>query len=185
MTDRRNLLFAVLLFAAPVGVAWFDLSVAAAVGFTLLLLLTLPGCMAVIGYNPTPEDVAAIQRGENPRDSDGQAQPKDQPQAPQRQGQAGQDPAPPVAQTPAPSQGVVLRWKDSATLVIEADGKAEVVALAGQAALTDHVAEQRALSDRMNRWTYGMGITLRYPKRDEAGNTIYRDTQGQLVATIE
>ena len=39
MTDRRNQLFAALLFAAPVGVAWFDLSVAAAVGFTLLLLL--------------------------------------------------------------------------------------------------------------------------------------------------
>lgn len=39
MTDKRNFAFAVLLFLAPVIVAWYGLSVAAAVGIVILLLL--------------------------------------------------------------------------------------------------------------------------------------------------
>ena len=51
MTDKRNLAFAIVVFLAPVAVAWFGLSVPAAVGVVLLLLLlrwfvTLSGILA-------------------------------------------------------------------------------------------------------------------------------------------
>ncbi len=39
MTDKRNFVLAIAVVLAPVAVAWFDLSVAAAVGLVLLLLL--------------------------------------------------------------------------------------------------------------------------------------------------
>ena len=39
MTDRRNLVFAVIVFIAPILVAWYGLSVAAAAGVVILLLL--------------------------------------------------------------------------------------------------------------------------------------------------
>ena len=51
MTDNRNIVFAVVLFLAPVVVAWYGLSVAAAAGVVVLLLLcrwliTLSGILA-------------------------------------------------------------------------------------------------------------------------------------------
>lgn len=51
MTDNRNLVFAVIVFLAPIIVAWYGLSVAAAVGIVVLLLLcrwliTLSGILA-------------------------------------------------------------------------------------------------------------------------------------------
>ena len=51
MTDNRNLAFAIAVFLAPIAVAWFDWSVAAAVGIVILLLLlrwfiTLSGIVA-------------------------------------------------------------------------------------------------------------------------------------------
>ena len=51
MTDKRNLAFAVVLFLAPLAVAWYGLSVAAAAGLVVLLLLlrwliTLSGIVA-------------------------------------------------------------------------------------------------------------------------------------------
>lgn len=51
MTDHRSLVFAVVLFAAPIIVAWYGLSVAAAAGIVILLLLcrwliTLSGMIA-------------------------------------------------------------------------------------------------------------------------------------------
>ena len=51
MTDSRNLIFAVALFIAPIVVAWYGLSVAAAAGVVVLLLLcrwmiTLSGFLA-------------------------------------------------------------------------------------------------------------------------------------------
>lgn len=51
MTDKRNLAFAIVVFLAPVAVAWFGLSVPAAVGVVVLLLLlrwliTLSGIIA-------------------------------------------------------------------------------------------------------------------------------------------
>ena len=51
MTEKRNLVFAVIVFVAPVMVAWYGLSVAAAAGVVILLLLcrwmiTLSGFLA-------------------------------------------------------------------------------------------------------------------------------------------
>ena len=51
MTDNRNLVFATVLFLAPIIVAWYGLSVAAAAGVVILLLLcrwliTLSGILA-------------------------------------------------------------------------------------------------------------------------------------------
>lgn len=51
MTENRNLVFAVIIFIAPVVVAWYGLSVAAAAGLVILLLLcrwmiTLSGFLA-------------------------------------------------------------------------------------------------------------------------------------------
>jgi hypothetical protein len=37
--DKRNVIFAVLVFLAPIVVAWYGLSVAAAAGLVVLLLL--------------------------------------------------------------------------------------------------------------------------------------------------
>ena len=61
MTDNRNLIFAIAVFIAPVVVAWYGLSVAAAAGIVVLLLLcrwfiTLSG---IIAPEKTPEFVLA------------------------------------------------------------------------------------------------------------------------------
>jgi hypothetical protein len=149
------------------------------------LILTLPlalgGCLAVIGYEPTPEEVEALQRGEDPRANE---QPR---QA------SGGEPArsventrpEPKEQPTGPADGTVLRWLDSATLVIEANARREVVALVGESVRTDLWDEQQALDERMNRWTYGKSIRLNYPRHTETGTTIYRDGEGRLLATIE
>ena len=62
MTDRRNLVFAIVVFLAPVVVAWFGLSVAAAAGLVVLLLLcrwliTLSG---IVAPERTPELELAV-----------------------------------------------------------------------------------------------------------------------------
>jgi hypothetical protein len=61
MTDNRNFVFAIAVFLAPVVVAWYGLSVAAAAGIVILLLLcrwliTLSG---IIAPEKTPELVLA------------------------------------------------------------------------------------------------------------------------------
>ena len=61
MTDKRTMIFAVLLFIAPIVVAWYESSVAAAAGLVVLLLLlrwliTLSGFVAP---EKTPELVLA------------------------------------------------------------------------------------------------------------------------------
>ncbi len=61
MTDNRNFVFAIAVFVAPVVVAWYGLSVAAAAGIVILLLLcrwliTLSG---IIAPERTPELVLA------------------------------------------------------------------------------------------------------------------------------
>ena len=61
MTENRNLVFAIAVFLAPVVVAWYGLSVAAAAGIVVLLLLcrwliTLSG---IIAPERTPELVLA------------------------------------------------------------------------------------------------------------------------------
>ena len=62
MTDRRNLVFAVVVFIAPIVVAWFGLSVPAAAGLVVLLLLgrwliTLSG---ILKPERTPELELAV-----------------------------------------------------------------------------------------------------------------------------
>jgi glutathione S-transferase len=63
VTEKRNTVFAVILFAAPVLVAWYGLSVAAAAGVVILLLLcrwliTLSG---ILSPERTPEfELASI-----------------------------------------------------------------------------------------------------------------------------
>ncbi len=151
----------------------------------LVMSLSLTGCLAVIGYEPTPEELEALRRGEDPRAHENEQAQVNEPEHPARTTREGGQPAVATDQQPGPSQGIVLRWKDSATLVIEAAGAAEVVALAGEKASTDHDAEQRALNRRMNEWTYGMTVNLRYPTRDASGAVIYRDADGRLVAAIE
>lgn len=61
MTDNRSLVFAIAVFIAPVIVAWYGLSVAAAAGIVILLLLcrwliTLSG---IVAPEKTPELVLA------------------------------------------------------------------------------------------------------------------------------
>ena len=61
MTDKRNFIFAIVVFLAPIVVAWYGLSVAAAAGLVILLLLcrwliTLSGILAP---EKTPELVLA------------------------------------------------------------------------------------------------------------------------------
>ena len=57
MTDTRNLVFAILVFLAPIIVAWYGLSVTAAVGIVFLLLLCrwLIALSGLIAPERTPE----------------------------------------------------------------------------------------------------------------------------------
>lgn len=61
MTDKRNLALAVAVFAAPIAVAWFGLSVPAAIGVVLLLLLArwLVNLGGIIAPERSPEFVLA------------------------------------------------------------------------------------------------------------------------------
>jgi hypothetical protein len=151
----------------------------------LLICLSLSGCLAVIGYEPTPEELEALRRGEDPRAHETEDAQVSVPEHRHRTTREGGQPPASTNPEPAPHTGIVLRWKDSATLVIEAAGAAEVVALAGEQPSRDRDTEQRALNRRMNEWTYGMTVNLRYPTRDASGAVIYRDAQGQLVAAID
>jgi glutathione S-transferase len=63
VTDKRNIVFAVILFAAPLVVAWYGLSVAAAAGVVVLLLLCrwLIALSGVLSPERTPElELASI-----------------------------------------------------------------------------------------------------------------------------
>ena len=142
--------------------------------------------MAVLGYEPTPAELEAIRRGEDPRANEGQSR--------ETEGNAGQareetpepeDPRYAREQQPGPDGGTVLRWMDSATVVVEVDGAREVVSLVGQGKRESEFDEQVALDDHMNRWTYGSYVALRYPLKNDEGATIYRDAEGRLLATIE
>jgi glutathione S-transferase len=57
MTDKRKLALLIVIFLAPIAVAWFDLSVLAAVGLVLLLLLLrwLVNLSGIIAPERTPD----------------------------------------------------------------------------------------------------------------------------------
>lgn len=153
----------------------------------LVLLLVLPllgGCMAVIGYDPTDEELEAIRRGEDPRANEGK-QPAANAVEGNRQGQGGQPERPKAEaeQPPGPSQGTVLRWMDASTVVIEAENRREVVKIQGDN-FASYADESRALDERMNTFTYGSLIRLTYPQTGSEGKPVYRDAEGNLLARI-
>ena len=61
MTDKRNLAFTIAVFLAPIAVAWFGLSVPAAVGVVVLLLIArwLVNLSGIIAPERSPEFVLA------------------------------------------------------------------------------------------------------------------------------
>ncbi len=153
----------------------------------LILLLVLPllgGCMAIIGYDPTDEELDAIRRGEDPRAHENN-QPADNSVQGNRQGQGGQPDRPKAEaeQLPGPGEGTVLRWMDASTLVIEAESRREVVKIQGDEFATTS-EESRALNDRMNTYTYGTLVRLTYPQTGSEGKPVYRDAEGNLLARI-
>jgi hypothetical protein len=145
----------------------------------LSLALATSGCMTVLGYEPTPAELEAIRRGEDERR--------------EKRGNAGEsgetvdktEPESPKEGAPGPNEGTILRWIDSATVVIEANEQRETVLIAGEAPREDMSDEQAVLDDRMNRWTYGTSVRLSYPVKDKQGQPIYRDSRGNLIANID
>lgn len=144
-----------------------------------LLLPLLGGCMAVIGYEPTDDELEAIRRGEDPRANEGSNPPANNAPANNQPRQ----PEPEVEQTQGPAEGTVLRWVDASTVIIEAENRSHVVRIAGDKFETTE-AESRAFNDRMNKWTYGTVVQLSYPLKDKQGNQLFRDSEGNLLAQI-
>jgi hypothetical protein len=151
----------------------------------LSLALATSGCMTVLGYEPTPAELEAIRRGEDPRAGEDERR--------EKRGNAGEsgetvdktEPESPKEGAPGPNEGTILRWIDSATVVIEANEQRETVLIAGEAPREDMSDEQAVLDDRMNRWTYGTSVRLSYPVKDKQGQPIYRDSRGNLIANID
>jgi hypothetical protein len=134
----------------------------------------------VLGYNPTEAELEAIRRGEDPRADEGKPAPEGRP----AKKRAAEAPALPAEQSVGPATAMVLRWLDVSTLSIEADGKRQTVLIQGVNFATAEAAT-RALDARMNAHTYGSSVRLIYPLKDAAGNAIYRDAQGNLLARVE
>jgi hypothetical protein len=153
----------------------------------LILLLLLPCACTVIGYEPTPEELEALRRGENPRagERERRAAEREAQQNSEAHPHTPTEPEPtPMQGPPGPDEGVVLRWVDSATVVIEADNRRETVALPGERRRADTSEERRILDRRMEQFTYGTHVRLEYTQFDDDGEIVYRDTEGRLVAAI-
>lgn len=148
----------------------------------LAMLPLIGGCMAVIGYEPTEEELEAIRRGEDPRANEGkEPKPASNQPAPN---QPRQPDSPDAAdQTEGPAEGVVLRWVDASTVVIEAEARSQVVRIPNERFETRE-AEARVFNDRMNQWTYGTSVRLTYPVKGKDGKPVYRDAEGNLLAEI-
>ncbi|MCL4729267.1 MAG: hypothetical protein KJ044_02365 [Planctomycetes bacterium] len=147
-----------------------------ALAMLALLLPLAGGCMAVLGYEPTPEELEAIRRGEDPRANESRA-PKPANNAPANS---------PEQQTPqdtAPSEGIILRWIDAVTVVIEAENLSHVVRIPNQRFATLE-AEAAAFRERMDRYTYGTAVRLVYPVKDKLGRPVWRDEEGNLLAEV-
>lgn len=165
-----------------------------------LCLLLLCGCGKVLGYYPTEEELAAINRGENPRD-DESSKPKEKPNEKDRprdtsggldgsgkdrgSNAGGAGGAPEDPQGAGPAAGVVLRWVDCTLLIIEAEGKRERVRIPG-AALPEDLAEANdALNAMREKYPSGTKLALSYPVKSQDGkSTTYRNKDGDLLAQI-
>lgn len=151
----------------------------------LLLLPLLAGCAGIIGYEPTEAEAEAIARGEDPRANESterRAREAANPRGGAGESRQPRDPSETgvgvaAEQKPGPDRGMVLRWMDERRVVIEADGNREVVVLPENAGGGN-------LNERMNKWTYGTEVRLRYSKNAQ-GQPVYRDELGRLLATIE
>ena len=145
----------------------------------LPLILVLGGCMAVLGYEPTPAELEAIKRGEDPRANEGEDERTAGESGVAEDGETGgpreERSVVEPDQDGGPSQGTVLRWMDAETLVIEADSKREVVLVANTS---------NDLDALMDKYTYGTTVRLSYPNKDARGEVVYRDAQGRLLANI-
>jgi hypothetical protein len=151
----------------------------------LSLALATSGCIAVLGYEPTPAELEMIRRGEDPRAGEEERREKRGNAGESRETTENSEPEYSKEDAPGPAEGTILRWIDSATVIIEANGHRETVMIAGETPREDAFDEQAVLDDRMNRWTYGTSVRLTYPVKDKDGQPIYRDSRGNLIATID
>lgn len=142
----------------------------------LLVLSVLGGCMAVLGYEPTPSELEAIKRGEDPRANEGHGDERTAGESVGNDSQPREDKA--IFEpdhSDGPGRGTVLRWIDAETLVIEAGGRRETVNVLNRG---------NDLEALMDAYTYGRDVELTYTTKDARGEVIYRDEQGRLLANI-
>lgn len=166
----------------------------------LCLLLLFPcGCAKVLGYYPTEEELAAIQRGEDPRADEGAkpgTRPAEEPRNRNSSGglesDSGRNPASPGSPgepdaTPqaGPTSASVLRWVDCSLVIVEADGRRERLRLAGVSVPRDFVEAQTALEQARQDFPSGTRLTLSYPQKGNDGKSVvFRTAEGELLATI-
>lgn len=166
----------------------------------LCLLLLLPcGCGKVLGYYPTEEELAAIQRGEDPRANEStepRARPTEEPRDRSTSGglesDSGRIPASPDApRQPAeeaqagPASASVLRWVDCSLVIVEAEGRRERLRLAGVSVPRDFVEAQEALEQARQDYPSGTRLSLSYPQKNSDGKSVvFRNAEGELLATI-
>ncbi len=165
-----------------------------------LLLLCLPcGCGSVIGYYPTEEEVAAIQRGESPR-SNKSSPAKKEPEVKRDRDQTGGLESPEGKRTSSgagevtpeetsstgPTRAKVLRWVDCGLVIVEAEGKRERVRMPGVEVPRDFVEAQDALNAARTDFPTGTNISLSYPQKSADGKFVtYRNKEGDLLANIK
>lgn len=167
----------------------------------VLLCLLLPcGCGKVLGYYPSEEELAAIQRGEDPRANEsGTPKPKPKENERRRDDSGGLDATPrergpnsggaggagDEARDAGPAGGVVLRWVDCTMVIVEAEGKRERVRLAGAKLPDDYTEANEALNAMREKYPGGTKLLFIYPVKSPDGKTtIYRNKDGDLLAQI-
>lgn len=165
-----------------------------------LCLLLLCGCGKVLGYYPTEEELAAINRGEDPR-SEGNPKPANKPNDKDRprdssggldgsgkdrgSNSGGAGGAGDEARDAGPAGGVVLRWVDCTMVIVEAEGKRERVRLAGAKLPDDYTEANDALNAMREKYPGGTKLLFTYPVKSPDGKaTIYRNKDGDLLAQI-
>jgi hypothetical protein len=144
---------------------------------------------------PTDAEVDAIMRGEDPRADEDNPAPQPKPRAGtgrqprETTGRPTRNPQPrpevvPESDEPAPSQGVVLRWMDAATVVLEAGGKREIARVAGASVPKGFSEAADAKREAEERMPYGTRVSLEYPNLGTDGKPKYRDPEGRLLARV-
>ena len=135
--------------------------------------------MAVLGYNPTEEELAAIRRGEDPRAGEASRKAGARPEKAPAEAETA-----PEKQAAGPAHALVLRWFEAGRVSVEVEGR-RLTVLIQKDEFASEAEAARALDLRMTTYTYGTRVKLTYPVRDAQGNTVFRDAQGNLLAIIE